>query len=137
MRRFFNKIPEKERPKIVYKGTKLSSRIPIKDKIKTLQNSNLIYKFESSHEQSVNYIGETKCRLEKRIEEYQGKDKESAIFKNFTEKDLPRPSPSEFCVLAKNYQNRLKRKIAEAIFIKEQKPSLNIQKDSYKLELWS
>ena len=91
----------------------------------------------SGKDDRVDYIGETKCRFGKRIKEHQGVDKNSAIVSNVISKGLGPPENSEFSVLAKNYPNRLKRRIAESLFLKEKKSALNIQKDSYKLELFS
>ena len=136
LKKAIKKIPEKVRPKIVYKGTKLSTFFSVKDKIKMHHLSNIVYYYKSGKEDRVDYIGETKCRFGKRIKEHQGVDKNSAIVSNFTSKGLGPPENSEFRVLAKNYPNRLKRRIAESLYLKEEKSTLNIQKDSYKLELF-
>ena len=42
-----------------------------------------------------------------------------------------------FEVLATNYSDRRKRKLAEALYIRDQKPTLNKQKESYKLKLFA
>ena len=70
------------------------------------------------------------------MKEHLGSDKESAIVKNFLSKVIPPPSEEEFSILATNYPNRLKRKIAESLFVKENKSTLNIQKDTFKLNLF-
>ena len=69
--------------------------------------------------------------------EHQGRDKASAIVVDFKAKGLPPPSPSEFTIVGRNYTDRLKRRIAESLFIKEKKPSLNVQVDAYKLKLFN
>ena len=61
------KIPEKVRPKIIYKGTKLSTFSSVKDKIKMHHLSNIVYYYKSGKEDHIDYIGETKCRFGKRI----------------------------------------------------------------------
>ena len=131
-----HRIPEKIRPKVVFKGTKLSAFFPTKDEISKTYRSDLIYHY-TCPTSADDYIGETKCRLGKRIEEHQGSDKESAIVRHFKTRKSPPPDDSDFVVLASNYQNRLKRRIAESIFIKEKKSNMNIQKDAYKLNLFS
>ena len=127
MKNLQRKLPENVRPKIVYKGTKLSSHFPIKDKISKLHSSNLVYYYKSSDPfDEDDYTGETKVRLGKRIGEHCVK-KDSSIYKNFTAKGKPPPSESEFSILAKNYPNRLKRRIAESLFAKEKMSNLNVQ----------
>ena len=43
-------------------------------------------------------------------------DKESAIVRNFKDKDIDPPSMSEFSILTKNDNNRMKRKIFRVTF---------------------
>ena len=129
------RMPKKIKPKIIYNGTKLSSQFSVKDKIEILHCSNIVYYYKGSNNNN-DYTGETKCRLGKRIREHQGGDKESAIVKNFQGKDIDPPLSTEFSILARNYSNRMKRKIAESLFVKEKKSTLNIQKDTYKLQLF-
>ena len=71
------------------------------------------------------------------MKEHQGGDKSSAIVLDFREKGLPPPSPSEFTILGRNYNNRIKRRIAELLFVKEKKSNLNVQVDAYKLKLFN
>ena len=137
MKKIARKMPESVRPKIVYNGTKLSTFFSAKDKVLKEHCSNLIYYYQNKDDENAAYIGETKCRFGKRIQEHQGSDKQSAIVLNFQEKNLPPPSPSEFSILGRNYTNRLKRRIAESLFIKEKKSALNIQVDSYRLKLFN
>ena len=70
------------------------------------------------------------------MKEHLGSDKESAIVNNFLSKGIPSPTEDEFSILATNYSIRLKRKIAESLFVKENKSTLNIQKDTIKLNLF-
>ena len=48
----------------------------------------------------------------------------------------PKAKDEHFEVLATNYADRRRRKLAEAMFIRDRKPSLNIQKESYRLKLF-
>ena len=137
LNKVIKKMPVKVRPKVVYNGTQLSMFFSVKDKIKEEYLSDIVYHYKSSKEDCIDYTGETKCRFGKRIKEHQGADKNSAIVTNFKSKDLSPPEPKEFTILARNYPNRLKRRIAESLYIKENKSVLNIQKDSYKLELFN
>ena len=42
----------------------------------------------------------------------------------------------DFKILGSGYNSNFKRKISEALFIKEKKPNLNVQKDAYPLKLY-
>ena len=131
------KIPEKIRPKIVYKGTKLSTFFSTKDKVKEMHCTKLVYYYKGSGgEERDDYVGETKCRMGKRTQQHQRSDKESAIYQNYTNRNIDPPDPKDFSILGKNYNNRTKRRIAESLFIKEIHPKLNVQKDSYQLRLF-
>ena len=136
MRKIARKMPEEVRPRIIYKGTRLSTFFSVKDKVPKEHCSNLIYYFKRKTDENA-YTGETKVRLGKRMKEHQGGDKNSAIVLDFQEKNLPPPSPSEFTILGRNYNNRIKRRIAESLIIKEKKSNLNVQVDAYKLKLFN
>ena len=131
------KIPEKIRPRLVYQGTKLASFFSTKDKVDPLYASNIVYYYKGSgSEERDDYIGETKARLGSRINQHIKSDKESAIFENYHKKNIAPPTTSDFSVLARNYENRLKRRMAESLFVKEKKSTLNRQKDTYQLRLF-
>ena len=49
----------------------------------------------------------------------------------------PKARDEDFKVLDANYQDRRKRKLAEAMYIRDLKPALNKQKESYKLTLFA
>ena len=137
MSKIAKKMPEEVRPRIVYNGTKLSTFFSVKDKVEKEHCSNIVYFYQSKWDDNTTYTGETKCRFGKRIREHQGTDKKSAIVLNCQEKGLPPPSPSEFNIIGRNYGNRLKRRIAESLYIKEKKSGLNVQVDAYKLKLFN
>ena len=131
------KIPEKIRPRLVYQGTKLASFFSTKDKIDPLYASNIVYYYKgSSSKERDDYTGETKARLGLRINQHVKSDKESAIYENYTKKNIAPPTTSDFSILARNYENRLKRRMAESLFVKEKKSTLNRQKDTYQLRLF-
>lgn len=79
-----------------------------KDKVQEKHSSNIIYCYQSKHDEETAYIGETRCRLGKRILEHQGWDKQSAIFINMNEKNLP---PMEFSIIGRNYSNLTKEEL--------------------------
>ena len=130
-------LPENAECRVVQTGTKLSSHFNIKDKIDERHRSNFVYQHECQNRKCEDdYIGETKRRRENRTGEHGGRDKNSEIFKHSCSTKHPKAKDKNFKILATNYETRRKRKLAEAMFIRDLKPSLNIQKDSYKLILF-
>ena len=61
------KLPENVRPKVMYKGTKLSSVFSAKDKLDDHHCSNIVYYYQRNDDENVEYIGKTKVRFVKRI----------------------------------------------------------------------
>ena len=131
-------LPENVVPRIIFKGKKLGSFFPIKDKISTKHMSDIVYGFNAHilENNSYHYIGETKVRHETRNYQHMFTDTNSAIYQHSHENNYI-IEPSNFSILAKGYSNWKDRKICEALFVKDHKPFLNKQKESHKLELFS
>ena len=88
------------------------------------------------HEQCTHsYIGETARRLKERILDQSSRDKNSACLRHSKNTGHPYVKNDEFKILSSDHANYKKRKISEALFIKEQKPSLNEQVQSTPLSL--
>ena len=133
-------LPDNQEVRIVHNGTKLSKHFNIKDKIDEKHRSNIIYyKPECKNKKCKkgSYVGETARRRIIRTEEHAGKDKESWIFKHSSSTKHPKAKDGDFKILDMNYQDRRKRKLAEAMYIRDLKPALNKQKDSFKLTLFA
>ena len=132
-------LPENLECRIIQTGTKLSKRFNIKDKVDGKHLSNFIYRHDCQNKKckTGDYIGETGRRRIIRTSEHGGKDKKSWIHKHSSTTKHPKAKDANFEVLATNYGNRRKRRIAEAMFIRDLKPSLNKQKESYKLGLFA
>ena len=137
-----NVVSKKVIPRFVYKGKKLGSFFPIKDKIDTKHESNLVYYYKcdfdnDSHCTSVeDYVGETNVRYETRTNEHGSTDKNSAIFKHTRDANHS-SNNSNFRIIARGYNKKRDRKLAEALFIRDLEPSLNEQVNSYKLKLFN
>ena len=58
-----------------------------------------------------------------------------AVIKSLRSSKMPSKRADEFSILARNYKNRMKR-IAESFFVKDKKSNLNIQRDTFKLQLF-
>ena len=132
-------LPDNVIPRFTFKGRKLGTYFHIKDKIDQKHRSNLVYGYYPPLEDEniiCQYVGETSVRHESRIEGHQGTDKNSSIYKNaqIIGRDV---ANSDFRILASGYDNRVDRKICEALYIKDYKPPLNERVLSYKLELFN
>ena len=124
--------------RIVQTGTKLSTRFNIKDAVDKQHFSNFIYKRECRNKKcKESYIGETARRRIVRTSEHGGKDHNSWIFKHSSSTKHPRAKDEDFEILASNYNDRRKRKLAEAMIIRDMKSTLNQQKESFKLSLFA
>ena len=136
---FVNKMfPTRVKPRFIYQGRKLGSFFPIKDKINREHQSNLVYGYSTANSEShkIDYIGETSVRLGARIHEHIVTDKKSSVFKHIQSNNIE-GSGDDFCVLGKGFNKTLDRKIAESLYVKQYKPFLNEQSDSYKLKLFN
>ena len=131
-------LPENIFPRFIQKGKKLGTYFQVKDKISIKHLSGIVYGFNVPiFENDVNhYIGETKVRHETWMYQHAYTDSKSAIFRHSHDNNYT-ADPSNFTILAKGYVNWKDRKICEALFVKDQKPILNKQKDSHKLELFT
>ena len=131
-------LPNNIMCRIVQTGTKLSTRFNIKDAVDKKHLSAFIYRRKCRNKKCKDsYVGETARRRTLRTEEHGGKDKNSWIFKHSSTTKHPRAKNEDFEVLASNYGDRRKRKLAEAMFIRDLKPTLNQQKESFKLALFA
>ena len=131
-------LPDRVKPRFVYKGTKIGSFFSVKDKVEYKHQTNLVYGYVPKNETALKegYIGQTKVRIERRTQEHAHLDKKSAIYKNSQAKNLE-VSPEDFKILEKGFPNLLERRIAESLYVKEYQPKLNDQKDSYRLKLFN
>ena len=131
-------LPNRIKCRIVRTGTKLQRNFNIKDKLEDKHRSNIVYLHECQNKRcDDDYIGETGRRKEVRTGEHGGNDKESWIFKQSKNTKHPKAKDKNFKILGANYDNRRKRRIAEAMFIRDLKPTLNKKKESYKLTLFA
>ena len=120
-------------------GNKLSSCFTIKDKTKFEHRHDVIY-FGTCPETMCNdnYIGEAKRRIFERVKDHNGRDFKSHQLKNALENYHQHVSEKDFKIIGNGFRgNNKKRKVAEALLIREIKPTLNIQDQSVPLQLFS
>ena len=87
-------------PKIVFKGTKLSSKFGLKDKPKIQHKHDVVYKYECADGNcQQTYIGETGRRLKERVLDHQYRDKKSHILQHSMSSNHPPAEYSNFTIL--------------------------------------
>ena len=127
-------LPANIKPQIVYTGKKVGSYFRIKDKVPIEHQSNLIYAFKKDN--STLYNGETKVRFGDRTDEHTNRDKNSSVYK-FLQENPMEVTEDNFEILETGFANKINRKIAEALYIKDFNPPLNERVRSFKLMLFN
>ena len=116
----------------------MSSALDIKDQTKLEHQHDLTYFNVLKIHVLKHTSGETVKRLNERVMEHAGKNNKSYMLKHRLQSGHPPVSPNDFRILQKGYNNnKVKRKISEALLIRKHRPSLNIRKDSVPLELFN
>ena len=131
-----NNTPPEVKTCFTYNTQKLASRFHTKDITRKEHRHGLVYKVTCGHDGCGEfYIGETGRRLQERIRDHNARDKSSSLCKHALETGHPPVNIEQFLVLNDGLNNYKKRKLSEALFIKEQKPTLNEQGQSIPLTL--
>ena len=77
---------------------------------------------------SDDYVGELARRIIERVKDHGERDTKSHVLKHSSEKEHIEVTQEDFKIICSNFKNnRLKSKIAEALLIKQKRPSLNVQ----------
>ena len=85
---------------------------------------------------SDDYIGESARYIIERVKDHGGKDTKSHVLKHSSEKEHVEVTQDHFKVIGSHFKNnRLKRKITEALLINQKRRSLNVQDQSVELKL--
>ena len=127
-------LPPNIKPQIAYQGKKIGSFFKVKDSIPVEHQSNCVYAYKPNG--ATKYVGETKVRFETRQYEHENTDKKSAIYR-FKHQNGVEITAGDYEILDKGYPNTVKRKLAEAMYIKELEPELNEQVKSARLCLFN
>ena len=81
-------------------------------------------------------IGESGRRVIERVKDYHGRDNASHMLKHSIEKNHTEVTVNDFKVIGRNYRNNVrKRKVAEALLIKQFRPTLGVQEQSVSFKL--
>ena len=118
---------------------KLSSYFNDKHKTKFEHSHDVVY-FGTCPETACNdnYVGEAKRRIFERVKDHNGTYFNSHLLKHALENNHQHVSGKDFKMIGNGFRgNNKKRKVAEALLIREIKPALNIQDQSVPLQLFS
>lgn len=124
--------------RIVYKSSKLASKFKIKDKVNFIHKNNIVYLCRCPEDSCIEtYIGETNRRIQERILDHNGRDKNSHVYKHSNNVNHKHVWLDDFEILDSNYTSTYKRKLSESLFIKKYNSTLNTQENSVKLNLFN
>ena len=117
-----NSLEDGVKQKVVYNSAKLSQYFNVKDPVPQEYKSDLVYKCTCPPiDCNESYIGETERRFEERTIDHNKREKNSHIYKHSSENSHPHVWLDNFQIVGRNYGNRIKRKIGEALLINELK----------------
>ena len=132
-------LPSTTKIEVALKSTTLSSCFNVKDKIDFENNHDLIYHKKSPESTCIyDYVGESDCRITERIKDHSHRDHTSNIWKHSMEKSHKNVNTIDLKIIDKNFHNnKEKRKIAEVLWIKDLRPTLNKQDKPTQLKLFN
>ena len=132
-------LPQNHTAQHVYISRKLGSAFDIKDQRKLVHKHDLTSLVKCpENTSSETYLGEKARRLNERIMEHAGKENKLHMLKHSLQSGHPSVSPNDFRILQKGYNNnKVKRKISEALLIRKHRPSLNIHENLLPLLLFN
>ena len=119
---------------ITYQGTKLSSRVQVKDQTKFEHRNDVVYCCKCPENNCDDfYIGETDRRISERIIDHNKRDKNPHPLQHAQNKKHAHVWVRDITILNSNYRSKIKRKISESLYIRSKNATLNTKKTSMKL----
>ena len=132
-------LPDNVKTRVIYTDKKLGTKFQIKDKTKDQQKHYLIY-YSNCSEQTCkeDYLEETGRRIIERSAGHSDKDKQSHLLRHALNSNHKRVGLKDFKIIDSSYHNNsFKRKVLEALYIKQCKPFLKTQEHSVQLKLFN
>ena len=131
-------LPNKVKPQITYTGRKLESLFQTKDQTIFEHKHDVIYYGKCPAENCVDdYIGETARTANEGIVDHAGRDTNSHLLKHGIYSGHKPLEAVDYKIIGTGYRNNTrKRKLSEALFFKELKPTLNKQEKYLPLKLF-
>ena len=139
-----NCLPDLQCRFIYRASTRMSTMFQFKDRIPDYMKSGIVYKYKCSGCNST-YIGETIRHAKRRFHEHlglsalSGKSMKTPVppaISDHSTKCQTKPQYKNFKILCSNTNNEAQLRIKESLFIHRDKPNLNIQGQSIKLNLF-
>ena len=132
-------IPANNTCKIIYTGAKLALKFNIKGKISKEHKHDLICKAQCPDLNcDETYIGEIGRRLSERIIDHSGCHLYEHLYEHAEKTGHENVNIDHFEILSNGCKNnKFRRKLAEALHIKHEIPTLNVQKQSVPLKLFN
>ena len=131
-------MSDKHDVRIILTGTKLSSHFNIKDDTNKQHKHDLVYFRCPSTDCTDSYIGETARCLSEGVMDHAGRDTKSHIIRHCLNSNHGTVNIENFKILNMGYNNNTyKRRISEALFLKQYRLSLNVQDNSVPLQLFN
>ena len=123
---------------VSYTGKELGTCFNVKDKMVFNHKHDTVYYAKCPEESCPHdYVGESGRRVLERVKHRNGRDISSHIFKHFIAADHQFVSCDDLRIVGRNYHNyKRARKIAEALLIKNLRPSLNVEEKSVALKVF-
>ena len=133
-------IPANNTSKIIYTGTMLASKkFNIKDEISKKRKHDLIFKAQCPDLNcDVTYVGKIGRRFSEHVIDHCGRDDKSHLCEHEEKTGNENVNMDHFEILSNGYKNnKFKRKLAETLHIKHERPTLNVQEQSVPLKLFN
>ena len=124
-------LPSNVKRRVLYTGQKLgtSSRLKIKRKTNTKCPESIC---------NEDYLGKTGRRIIERSTDHCGKYKQWHLLRHALDNNHQTVDLKDFKIIDSScYNNRLKRKVSEVLYIKQYKRALNTQEQSVQLKLFN
>ena len=137
MNKCVNKLlPNDTKIEVEFKSNKLSSYFNVKDRTDFEHNHYLIYHTKYPDQTCIDdYVGESARRIIERIKDPNGRDDTSHALKHSIEKSHKNVKTIDFKIIDKNFHNnKQKQECAEALWIKDLRPTLNTQEKSIQIK---
>ena len=138
-RNFKSLLPSTIKAHIGFTGKNLSTCFQIRDQTKFEHKHDIIYLGTYPADNcSESYMGESGSRISKRIIDHNCRDQKLHIFKHSPEKFHQHFHTNSFKITGNGLKkSSFKRKVSQALLIKQMKPSLNVREKSIELKLFN
>ena len=132
-------LPITAKANVGFTGKKFSTCFQIKGQTKFGHKHDIIYLATCPEDNcSENYIGESRRQISERIIDHKRRDQKQHIFKHSSKICCQHFHTNSFKIIGNGFKNNsFKRKVSEALLIKQIKPSLNVQEKSIELKLFN